>query len=487
MSLQTKSVRGMFGPVTAPDGRGVLDPASVEEKEAGGAERRLVDEQSLPAEYKEAVEADHFVIYGKASVEQVDEDGQVVDISALEDSLSQLLKSGNISRRHKDVRVGEVLPEWDLEGDVAIDVGDETLEFEEGDTLTTGANPEVVADARGGEPEEDEFWLAADIWADSEIAKDTRLRSMSGDLNGFSVTIYAKETDEDGEGNERVTDVDFHAVTIGSDEAIKNKASRYGLAEFKALFTDDAAHGRVAEAATSIAKRTMFEGLLKKSAKETGFNGELLEAAAKASEKAQTDDVDLKQAADEVAADADFKADDVVNTVSVLNTDAKAGGDLEEVLVGVENGDLSSEEALEMLNDAGSPDEPDEELEEGEGGAGAEGKADEEEPEDEIPEEPEEKEGDEDDEPDEDEESFEEKLDKHGVVTEDKLDEKLEEQASAVSEKMSDIVEDSVPDAGAIAEKMDTGSTSDPASGSGADETNYAEQIKEAAGASGGD
>ena len=466
---------GMFGPVTAPDGRGVLDPSSVIAKEAGGAERRLVDVKSLPDEYQEAMEANHFVIYGRASVEQLDEDGQVVDIDALEDSLSQLFKSGNISRRHKDVRVGEVLPEWDLEESAEIDLGDETLSFEEGDTLTTGANPDIVRDARGGEPDDDEFWLVADIWSDSEIAKDTRLRTMSGDLNGFSVTIYAKETVKSEGGGEKVVDADFHAVTIGSDDAIKNKASRYGLAEFKALFTDDAAHGRVAEAATSAVRQTMFEGLLKKSAEESGFNGELLEAATKATEKAQTDDVDLKTAAEEVAADADFKADDVVNTVSVLQADTKADDDMEEVLVGVENGDLTAEEALDLL-EGGAPDDepaPDEEMKEDD-----EDYDEEEEPE---PEEMGDYEDDEeDDEPEE--KSFEEKLDEHGVVTEEKLEAKLDEQADAVSEKMSDIVEGAVPDASAIAEKMDTGSTSSPNTGSGADQADYAQQIKDAAG-----
>jgi len=461
------SASGMFGPVTAPDGRGVIDPSAVTAKEAGGSERRLVDVESLPSEYKSAMEADHFVIYGRASVEQLDEDGQVVDIDALEESLDQLFKSGNISRRHKDVRVGEVLPEWDLEESAEIDLGDETLSFDEGETLTTGANPDVVRDARGGEPDDDEFWLVADIWADSEIAKDTRLRTMSGDLNGFSVTIYAKETVKSDAGGEKVVDADFHAVTIGSDDAIKNKASRYGLAEFKAMFTDDAAHGRVAEAATSAVRQTMFEGLLKKSAEESGFNGALLEAASKATEKAQTDDVDLKTAAEEVAAEADFKGDDVVNTVSVLQADTKADDDMEEVLVGVENGDLTAEEALDLLAGGGEEEPaPDEEMK-GEDY-------------DEDDDEPDPDDGDDDDEP-----SFEEKLEEHGVVTEEKLEEKLESQADAVSEKMEDIVEGAVPDAGAIAEKMETGSTSSPATGSGADQTDYAQQIKDAAG--GGD
>ena len=58
---------------------------------------------------------------------------------------------------------------------------------------------------------------------------------MTGELDGFSVTIYAKEWDETNDG-QVVSEIDWHAVTIGRDNQIKNKDSRFGVAGYKALF-----------------------------------------------------------------------------------------------------------------------------------------------------------------------------------------------------------------------------------------------------------
>lgn len=471
MTMQTKSFAGMFSPVAGPDGTRI-DPTSITRK--GGKQRKkLVDTSDLPDEYKEAVEAEHFIIFGKASVEQYDDDtpSQKIEMEALQDALPQLFKSGLISRRHKDVRVGEVKKTHTLEEDRTVQVGDETKEFKEGDVLSTHV-------------EDDEVWLVADIWNDTEIAKDTRLRSLTGDLNGFSVTIYAKETQPTAKG-ELVTDVDWHAVTIGSDDKIKNKDSRFGVAEFKAMFgdPDDPVTGKSAAGeALRTTATTMWRNLLSKSADETGFNGELLEAASEAAEKAQTDDVDLKEAADEVVDETDLKADDVVEAVNILGDNAtgfKAGDDLEEVLQAVAQGDLSPEEAMQMMA------EEDDDEDEGEMKEGGEDEDDEMDEEDKGDYEDDEEEEDEKSETDEDEKSFEEKLDEHGVVTEDKLDEKLGEVQSDVEETINKAFEDSVPDADEIAEKMETGSTSDPASGSGKDQKDYTEEITSAFG--GGD
>lgn len=471
MTMQTKSFAGMFTPVAGPDGTRI-DPTSITRK-GGKQQKKLVDTSDLPDEYKEAVEAEHFIIYGKASVEQYDDDtpSQKIKMDALEDALPQLFKSGLISRRHKDVRVGEVKKTHELEEDRTIQVGDETKEFKEGDVLSTHVD-------------DDEVWLVADIWNDTEIAKDTRLRSLTGDLNGFSVTIYAKETKPTAKG-ELVTDVDWHAVTIGSDDKIKNKDSRFGVAEFKAVFgdPDDPVTGKSAAGeALRTTATTMWRNLLSKSADETGFNGELLEAASQAAEKAQTDDVDLKEAADEVVDDTDLKADDVVEAVNILGDNAtgfKAGDDLEEVLQAVAQGDLSPEEAMQMMAEEAEDDDEDED--EGEMKGEDEDEDDEEEEESKSEEEEDTKS----EEEESDEKSFEEKLDEHGVVTEDKLDEKLGEVQSDVEETINKAFEDSVPDADEIAEKMEAGSTSDPASGSGKDQKDYTSEITSAFG--GGD
>ena len=483
----TKAASGMFGPVTGPGGAS-LDATSISYK-GGSRERSLVDEDEIPAEFAEPVGADHFVIYGKASVEEYDEDGQRVDVDALEGAKEQLFNSGNISRRHKDVRVGEPLPSWELEDDLELEIDGERFAFEAGDELATGANPEVVQGARSGEADDDEFWIVADLWADTEIAKDTRLRALTGDLDGFSVTIYAKETEPTPDG-EDVTDLDWHAVTIGPDEAIKNKGSRFGLADFKAMFgrTDDGAPGGRATRSDR-PSTTMLEGLLEKAGVRAGLDGEKLSAAAGAARKAQNDGVPIEEAAADAADGTSFKAEAIAEAASVLDADMKAASedDLEEILVGVEAGDLSAEEALDMVADAGAVETDDEgdNMEDndnnddgGDPGDIEEGGMDEQMVEEKLDEMLDEKL----------DERIDEKMgeehddgDDEDYVTEDELDEKMDAVVDTVGQKL----DESVPTSDEIAEKMETGSTGSPAAGSGRNDRDIAAEMKAAFGGDG--
>ena len=58
-------------------------------------------------------------------------------MEALADALPQLYQDGIISRRHKDVPIGEIVPEGELNEPTTVQVGDDTLSFEAGDTLET--------------------------------------------------------------------------------------------------------------------------------------------------------------------------------------------------------------------------------------------------------------------------------------------------------------------------------------------------------------
>ena len=445
---------GMFGAIHGPDGR-KINPSSIEIK-GTTREKKLVDMDEIPAEYRDAIEADEFVIYGRANVQEKDADGQVLVSEALEDSLDQLFKASNISRRHKDVRVGEVLPAYELEDDTDVQIDDETFTFDKGETISTGVNPSIVEEKRGESPDDDEFWIVAKIWNDTEIAKDTRLRTLSGDLNGFSVTIYAKEHEQKSDG-EYVTDLDWHSVTIGSDDQIKNKSSRYGLVEFKALFSGDDPNGEGEHLDYSV-RKTMWDNLMTKAADKRGLDGEVLGAAAEAAQKAQNEDMEITKAVDDVVGDTDVKSESVLGAINTL-TDQKAESedDMTEVLKAVQDGDMEPEEAKSVISAA--EDDYDEEMGEDEE---EEDKMDEEEEEQPPVDE------------DKDEKSFEEKLDEHGVITEEKLDETKTEIVDTVAEKL----DDSVPTADDIAQKMETGSTDDPSGGSGSDRRDYASEIQ---------
>mgnify|MGYP006896933999 CR=1 FL=1 len=196
-----------------------------------------MDESDLSAEEREALEADDFVIYGRASVEEYDEDNppQKIVMEAFADEIDQYVENGIISRRHKDIPVGEPIGSYTLEDDREVAVDDELLTFDAGDTLETGI--------RDGE-----VWIVANLRNDSEIARETRLGAMTGDLTGFSVTVFTKGWEQTDEG-ERVTDIDWHSTTIGGDQHIKNPDSRFGVAEYKAVFSD---HPNPADAAAEV-------------------------------------------------------------------------------------------------------------------------------------------------------------------------------------------------------------------------------------------
>jgi hypothetical protein len=197
-----------------------------------------IDLESLPEEYRAAVEADDFLIYGKASIEQYDrtDDPLKIEMDALEDALDRFFASedapGIISLYHDDIPVGVPVREHELKGDTTIrlespDGEPEEYEFQAGDTLTT----HIEDGDQDGRPE---LWLLSNIAADSEMAKEVRIRALEDQLDGYSVTIHRNEDHRTDEGLV-VTECDLHAVTIGTSEIVKNAGSTFDVATYAAL------------------------------------------------------------------------------------------------------------------------------------------------------------------------------------------------------------------------------------------------------------
>jgi len=471
-------------------------------KEDGTRRRELVDVEQLDQESREALEADDFVIYGRASVEMFDEDepSQMLTMEALAKALPQLYEDGIISRRHKDIPVGEVTPEHELEEPTDVQVGENTLTFEAGDRLET----QVVEEGEprpgdgGGTASEDEFWIVARLKNASEIAKETRLRALAGDLDGFSVTIYAKEWEETEQG-QVVTELDWHAVTIGEEHKIKNKESRFGVAEFKARFEDALTgvlpgSGDAGGSASSLAEQvhtkantTMsdhFNGqLFTKAGSDLGFDESRLAAAADLMQKSEPSDDGFREKADEIAEQHEVDVDSLIATAKAMSGDesAKASDDLEAILSQVEeqiNPEARAAIEMAMGGSAPSDDEGDagadaDEAKEGEMKGDGEGPP-----------------GEEEEEEEEEEKSGGDEL-PDGAVTKEELDQRLTElqeetvskedlesvksdleeaSKSAISEALPGIVED-------VGEKMATGETTSPAGGSTADSVDYSEDI----------
>ena len=190
-----------------------------------------VDLTSLEPAEREAVEADDFYVYGKASIEQWDDDEPptFIQMDALEAALDRFFESesapGIISRHHQDIPVGIPVESFEFADDTTLEIAGETYQFEAGDVAESH-----VQDADGdGRPE---LWLAANISNDNEMARKTRVLAMRDELDGFSVTVHRNEDELTQEGRV-VTDVDLHAVTIGTGDQIKNPGSEFDVAATK--------------------------------------------------------------------------------------------------------------------------------------------------------------------------------------------------------------------------------------------------------------
>lgn len=134
-----------------------------------------------------------FIIYGPASVEIIDREGDKIRAQALADALPQLLKAARFSRNHEDLIVGEILSEYTTP---------------DGQIFKT----EVV---------KDRLMVVGEIWDNTRAAKETREQILSGNLGSYSISgekIKSKDVcDGDAWGKSCYRDIsklDLHAVTI---------------------------------------------------------------------------------------------------------------------------------------------------------------------------------------------------------------------------------------------------------------------------------
>ena len=295
-----------------------------------------LDVEALPEEYQAALEADDFVIYGQASIEQYDTDDVPTKITmeALEGGLDRYFDSeiapGIISYGHQDIPVGIPLREYTLEEDAIITQPDGvTHEYDAEETIRS-----EVRDSDGdGMPE---LWLASNIANDTEMGKKLRLAALDGDINGYSVTIHRND-DEITDAGRRVTELDLHAVTLGTDEQIKNKGSTFGVAEFKA-----AAEGTLQNGNDAIEK--MAETLLQLMGSNTPEDDDETEQKGAAARLRESLGIDTKEDDDEEYDEKeDYDDDD--------DHDEKAGEDREDVAQMIASvTDVGVDEAMALLD-----------------------------------------------------------------------------------------------------------------------------------------
>lgn len=129
-----------------------------------------------------------FIIYGPASVEVVDGEGEVIKMSAFQKALPQLFRRKMLSVGHEDTLVGEILEKYKHNGT----------------TYKTGV-------------EGDEFMVIGNVWADTKMAKKARKDIEAGRIRAYSISGTAlKEKIKNDGGNlvNEITKIDLSAVTL---------------------------------------------------------------------------------------------------------------------------------------------------------------------------------------------------------------------------------------------------------------------------------
>lgn len=150
---------------------------------------------------------DDFVIWGPASVEIVDKEGDKIQAKALQKALPQLLKRARLSLEHSDQLVGRILERFETEDDVEVGI--------DGNSFTRSEFPTDVLELDGMEPA---LYVAGEIWDDSRQARETRKRIEEGELNSYSISgealVTQKRVTSEGDTYDDIVDLDLSAVTI---------------------------------------------------------------------------------------------------------------------------------------------------------------------------------------------------------------------------------------------------------------------------------
>lgn len=149
---------------------------------------------------------DEFVIWGPASVEVVDKEGDRIHADALQDALPQLLKRGRLSLEHSDQLVGEIIESYELEEAVDVEINGETYEKQK--------FPTDVMDMDGEDPA---LYVCGKIYNDTRQSKRVRESIEEGELNSYSISgeaLVSRNKIENGEPVNDIVEMDLSAVTV---------------------------------------------------------------------------------------------------------------------------------------------------------------------------------------------------------------------------------------------------------------------------------
>jgi len=165
---------------------------------------------------------DDFVIWGPASVEIVDKEGDKISAEALDNALPQLLQRASLSLEHSDQLVGRILERFQTEEPVKVEINGQTYERTE--------FPTAVMDLDDGQPPA--LYVAGEVFQDTQQSKRARERIEAGELDSYSISgeaLVTRKKVDDGMVYDDIVDMDLSAVTL-CEEGM-NQGAKYAQIE----------------------------------------------------------------------------------------------------------------------------------------------------------------------------------------------------------------------------------------------------------------
>ncbi|NPV51359.1 MAG: hypothetical protein HPY60_09215 [Candidatus Methanofastidiosum sp.] len=177
----------------------------------------MEDSFRFQGEFFKVNEEGDFFIFGPASAELLDSQGDVIRIDAVKKALPELLKRARVTVDHKDQIVGEIVESFEKKG----------LIYK---TEVRPPNNEELSKFCSLEKEKEALFVLAKVWDDTEYCKEVRKAIEKGDYRSYSISgnVLKSRPCKSSEGCTRiVSDLNLSAVTICRSGA--NPAAQFDI------------------------------------------------------------------------------------------------------------------------------------------------------------------------------------------------------------------------------------------------------------------
>ena len=177
----------------------------------------MKDSFRFQGEFFKVNEEGDFFIFGPASVEMLDSQGDIIRIDAVKKALPELLKRARVTVDHKDQIVGEIVGSFEKKG----------LIYK---TEVRPPNDEELSKFTGLEKEKEALFVLAKVWDDTEYCREVRKAIENGEYRSYSISgnVLNSRPCKSSEGCARiVSDLNLSAVTICRSGA--NPAAQFDI------------------------------------------------------------------------------------------------------------------------------------------------------------------------------------------------------------------------------------------------------------------